>query len=86
MDNTDDNNNAGGHVDVDTRDIPAIASMANFLAGIEFPIYKKEILNFIESKETQSEKAQDILNVLHKLPDRQYQTMADITQDIEENK
>ncbi len=52
MDNNDNNNNAEGHIHIDTKDIPAIASMTNFLAGIEFPIDKKEILNFVENKKT----------------------------------
>jgi hypothetical protein len=86
MDNKDNNNNTEGHVDVDVKDIPAIASMANFLAGLEFPLDKKEIVDYVESKNTQSDKSQDILDILHKLPDKQYQSMVDITQAIEENK
>jgi hypothetical protein len=37
---------------MDTKDISAIASMANFLAGIKFPIDKKEILNYLKNKKT----------------------------------
>ncbi len=62
MDNTNNNNNSEkGHVDVNTKDIPAIAPMANFFAEIEFPIDKKEIVNFVENKNTLSDKSQDVL-------------------------
>ena len=70
-------------VDVDAEETPIIASVANFLSGIEFPVDKKAIINYVENNKEQANDYTEILNVLHQLPDRQYQTMADITQAIE---
>ncbi len=70
-------------VDVDAEETPMIASIANFLSGIEFPVDKKEIINYAENNKAQARDSTEILNVLYKLPYMQYQTMADITQAIE---
>ncbi len=46
-----------GNVEVDATDVPVIASIANLLAGIEFPVDKKGIIGYVENnKEKSSDK------------------------------
>ncbi len=73
-----------GNVDVDATIVPVIASIANLLAGIEFPIDKKGIVSYVESNREKSDESEQILNVVQELPENQYQTMSDITKAIEE--
>ncbi|MBA3978880.1 MAG: DUF2795 domain-containing protein [Nitrosopumilus sp.] len=73
-----------GNVDVDPTDVPVIASIANLLAGVEFPIDKKGLVKYVESNKEKSDESEQILNVVQELPESQYQTMSDITKAIEE--
>ena len=73
-----------GNVEVDATDVPVIASIANLLAGVEFPIDKKGIVKYVESNKEKSDESEQILNVVQELPESQYQTMSDITKAIEE--
>ncbi len=43
-----------GNVEVDATDVPVIASIANLLAGIEFPIDKKGIVRYVENNREKS--------------------------------
>ncbi len=72
-----------GNVEVDATDVPVIASIANFLAGIEFPIDKKGIVSYVENNKDKSNESEQILNVIQQLPENRYQTMSDITKAIE---
>lgn len=74
-----------GNVEVDATDVPVIASIANLLAGIEFPIDKKGIVSYVEDNKEKSNESEQILNVIQQLPENQYQTMSDITKAIENN-
>lgn len=74
-----------GNVEVDATDVPVIASIANLLAGIEFPIDKKGIVSYVEDNREKSNESEQILNVIQQLPENQYQTMSDITKAIENN-
>lgn len=82
MNNNGKNN---GNVEVDATDVPVIASIANLLAGIEFPIDKKGIVSYVENNKGKSNESEQILNVIQQLPEKQYQTMSDITKAIENN-
>jgi hypothetical protein len=74
-----------GNVEVEATDVPVIASIANLLAGIEFPIDKKGIVSYVEDNKEKSNESEQILNVIQQLPENQYQTMSDITKAIENN-
>jgi hypothetical protein len=74
-----------GNVEVDATDVPVIASIANLLAGIEFPIDKKGIVRYVENNREKSNESEQILNVIQQLPENQYHIMSDITKAIEEN-
>jgi hypothetical protein len=74
-----------GNVEVDATDVPVIASIANLLAGIEFPIDKKGIVSYAQDNKEKSNESEQILNVIQQLPENQYQTMSDITKAIENN-
>ena len=80
----DDGKNKG-NVKVDSTDVPVIASIANLLAGIEFPIDKKGIVSYVKDNKEKSGESEQILNVIQQLPENQYQTMSDITKAIENN-
>ena len=81
------NNNGkiNGNVEVDATDVPVIASIANLLAGIDFPIDKKGIVSYVKNNQEKSNESEQILNVIQQLPENQYQTMSDITKAIENN-
>lgn len=74
-----------GNVEVEPTDVPVIASIANLLAGIEFPIDKKGIVSYVQGNKEKSNESEQILNVIQQLPENQYQTMSDITKAIENN-
>jgi hypothetical protein len=73
------------NVEVDATDVPVIASIANLLAGIEFPIDKKGISSYVENHKEKSNESEQIQHVIQQLPESQYQTMSDITKAIENN-
>ncbi|MEN6519933.1 MAG: DUF2795 domain-containing protein [Armatimonadota bacterium] len=50
------------------------ANIANFLEGIDFPASKDELVNHAEDNNA----PQDIIDILEKLPNREYTSMADI--------
>ncbi len=74
-----------GNIGVEATDVPVIASIANLLAGIEFPIDKKGIIGYVNNNKEKSDESEQILNVVKQLPEEQYQTMSDITKAIEAN-
>ena len=74
-----------GNVEVDATDVPVISSIANLIAGIEFPIDKKGIVSYVQDNKEKSNESEQILNVIQQLPENQYQTMSDITKAIENN-
>lgn len=80
----DDGKNKG-NVEVEPPYIPVIASIANLLAGIEFPTNKKGIVSYLQDNKEKSNESEQILNVIQQLPENQYQTMSDITKAIENN-
>jgi Protein of unknown function (DUF2795) len=73
------------NVEVDPTDVPVIASIANLLAGIEFPIDKNGISSYVENNKEKSNESEQIQYVIQQLPEGQYQTMSDITKAIENN-
>jgi hypothetical protein len=73
------------NVEVDATDVPVIASIANLLAGIEFPIDRKGIVSYVENNKERSDESEQILNVIQQLPENQYQNMSDIIKAIENN-
>ena len=98
IDNADSHNNRGN---VSSEEVPVVAAIANFLAGMDFPKIKDQIVEYAqrnpkgnENKERQTQPPQQsqpydhqqIISVLRKLPDREYQNMTDLSKALDEIK
>jgi thiamine pyrophosphate-dependent acetolactate synthase large subunit-like protein len=96
LDNAD--NNRGN---VSSEEIPVVATIANFLAGMDFPKTKDQIVEYAQKnptgnenkarqtqpqQESQSYDHEQIISVLRKLPDREYQNMTDLSTALNEVK
>ena len=56
------------------------ASIAHALHGIDFPKEKEEIISYAKQHEGQDNP--DVIDVLERLPDRRYDSMADIEKGV----
>ncbi|HKG87348.1 MAG TPA: DUF2795 domain-containing protein [Nitrososphaeraceae archaeon] len=61
------------------NDMPNTAALAQLLKDLEFPADKSKIVEFIQQKRTNDPKSNQILPVLDKIEEKQYQNVADIT-------
>ena len=62
----------GERKDVDVKDYPKAAAIAQVLKDLEFPADKKQIVDCVERARPQSE---EILSDIQKIEDKQYPTM-----------
>jgi Protein of unknown function (DUF2795) len=61
------------------NDMPSTAALARLLKDFEFPAYKGKIIEFIQQKKTNDPESNQILPILDKIEERQYQNVADIS-------
>ncbi|WP_058554904.1 DUF2795 domain-containing protein [Thiohalocapsa sp. ML1] len=61
----------GGHASAQTV---SAAGIAQALGGIDFPAGKDDVLSYAESHDAPS----DVLEALSNIPDREYESMADV--------
>ena len=61
------------------NDMPSTAALAQLLKDLEFPADKSKIVKFIQQKKTNDPKSNQILPILNKIEEKQYQNVADIT-------
>jgi hypothetical protein len=61
------------------NDMPNTAALAQLLKDLEFPADKSKIVKFIQQKKTNDPKSNQLLPVLNKIEEKQYQNVADIT-------
>jgi DNA-binding PadR family transcriptional regulator len=59
--------------------MPNTAALAQLLKDLEFPADKSKIVKFIQQKKTNDPKSNQLLPVLDKIEEKQYQNVADIT-------
>ena len=96
LDNADNNRGNGS-----AEEIPVVATIANFLAGMDFPKTKDRIVEYTqkipkgnENKERQTQLQQDsqsynhgkIVSILGNLPHKEYENMTDLSSPINEVK
>jgi|SRR5579875_261930 hypothetical protein len=65
----------GERKDVDVKDYPQVAEIAQALKDIEFPADKNTIIEYAKSQPQSSE----ILPVLEKLEDKEYMNVSDVS-------
>jgi hypothetical protein len=61
------------------NDIPSAAALARLLKDFEFPAYKSKIVEFIQQKKNSDPNSNQILPILDRIEERQYQNVADIS-------
>jgi hypothetical protein len=61
------------------NDMPNTAALAQLLKDLEFPADKSKIVKFIQQKKTNDPNSNQLLPVLDKIEEKQYQNVADIT-------
>jgi hypothetical protein len=66
----------GERKEVDVKDYPKAAALAQVLKDLEFPADKKRIVDYVERARPQSE---EILPDIQKIEDRRYENVSDIT-------
>ena len=66
----------GERKEVDVKDYPKAAAIAQVLKDLEFPADKKQIMDCVERARPQSE---EILSDIQKIEDKQYQNVSDVT-------
>ena len=57
---------------------PSASAISRILAGIDFPKKKNELVNYAEEHTEQVEAAQQVIQVIRDLPDRTYNSMAEV--------
>jgi hypothetical protein len=66
----------GERKEVDVKDYPKAAALAQVLRDLEFPADKKQIVDYVERARPQSE---EILPDIQKIEDRRYENVSDVT-------
>jgi hypothetical protein len=66
----------GKRKEVDVKDYPKAAAIAQVFKDLEFPADKKQIVDCVERARPQSE---EILSDIQKIEDKQYQNVSDVT-------
>jgi hypothetical protein len=61
------------------NDMPSAAELARLLKDFEFSAYKNRIIEFIQQKKNSDPNSNQILPLLDKIEERQYQYVADIS-------
>jgi hypothetical protein len=61
------------------NDMQNTAELAQLLKDLEFPADKSKIVKFVQQKKTNDPKSNQILPVLDKIEEKQYQNVADVT-------
>ena len=62
--------------EVDVKDYPKAAGLAQVLKNLEFPADKKQIIDCVERARPQSE---EVLQDIQKIEDKQYENVSDVT-------
>jgi hypothetical protein len=66
----------GERKEVDVKDYPKAAAIAQVLKDLQFPADKKQIVDYVERARPQSE---EILPDIQKIEDKQYANVSDVT-------
>jgi hypothetical protein len=66
----------GERKEVDVKDYPKAAAIAQVLKDLQFPADKKRIVDYVERARPQSE---EILSDIQRIEDKQYESVSDIT-------
>ena len=60
---------------------PSAADVTRVLSGIDFPASKEDLITYVHRVR---DRAQGVLEILHQLPERQYNSMADVEKTVGE--
>jgi Protein of unknown function (DUF2795) len=63
---------------------PSAASIAKILSGADFPTKKKDLIEHAEANKSKLYAAEEVIQVIRKLPDRTYNDMADVEKAVGE--
>jgi Protein of unknown function (DUF2795) len=66
----------GQRKEVDVKDYPKSAAIAQILKDLDFPADKKQIIDCVERARPQSE---EMLSDIQKIEDRRYESVSDVT-------
>jgi hypothetical protein len=60
------------------KNAPSAAAIAKILSGIDYPKNKDELVSYAERNKQRVQAAEEIIQVIRELPDRKYNSMADM--------
>ena len=69
----------GERKEVDVKDYPKAAAIAQVLKDLQFPADKKQIVEYVERARPQSE---EILSDIQRIEDKQYANVSDVTRAV----
>ena len=71
----------GQRKEVVVNDYPKAATLSHFLKDLDFPAKKHKILKFVQEQQKLSDNSeyQEILSLLRKIEDKQYQNVFEVT-------
>jgi Protein of unknown function (DUF2795) len=61
------------------NDMPSAAALAQLLKDFEFPAYKSKVVEFIQQKKANDSNSNQILPIIDRIEEKQYQSIADIS-------
>jgi Protein of unknown function (DUF2795) len=61
------------------NDMPSAAALVQLLKDFEFPAYKSKVIEFIQQKKANDSNSNQILPIIDRIEERQYQSVADIS-------
>jgi hypothetical protein len=60
-------------------DIPKAAAIGQVLKDLEFPADKNKIIHFVQQQRSKKPESQEILPLLEKIEEKQYENVSDVT-------
>jgi citrate synthase len=63
---------------------PSAAAIAKILSGVDFPKKKEELVRHAKENKQKVDASEEIIQVIHQLPERTYSNMADVEKALAE--
>lgn len=81
-DNSNRNNRGEKGGEVSANRTTSAAAVAKVLKGIDFPANKNDLVNHAKQNKGQTEDSDSIIETINQLPDKQYNSMADVEHQV----
>jgi Protein of unknown function (DUF2795) len=69
----------GQRKEVNVEDYPKAAALGQILKDVDFPADKQKIIQHVQQRSGDNTESQNVLSTLHKIEDKQYNNVAEVT-------